>query len=155
MKVPRFRIAWFMVFIALAALDFQVIRAMPEIGPPTSELLVLGALPMANVLTVGLLIGQRRPGSRPFLLGFEAFGVMALALYVALVSFSPQTVVNPYLKPLLQPITITIGQNRPVVLIATLGFVGVVMLSLPQLTFALMGGLLSRRYRITITKRPA
>jgi len=94
-KAPRFRIAWFMVFIALAALDFRAIRAMPEIGPPTSELLVLGALPMANVLALGLLIGQRRPGSRPFLLGFEAFGVMASALYVALVSFSPQTVVIP------------------------------------------------------------
>ena len=51
------------------------------------SLLILGALPMANVLAVGILIGQRRPGSRPFLLGFEAFGAMALALYVALASF--------------------------------------------------------------------
>jgi len=142
-----------MVFIALAALDFQVIRAMPEIRPPTSELLVLGSLPMANVLTVGLLIGQWRPGSRPFLLGFEAFGVMALALYVALVSFSPQTVVIPYLKPLLEPIEITIGRGRPIVLIATLCFVGVVVLSLPQLAFALVGGFLSRRFKITFTPR--
>ena len=35
---------------------------------------VSGALPMANVLAVGLLIAQQRPGSRPFMLGFGAFG---------------------------------------------------------------------------------
>ena len=46
---------------------------------------------MANVLAVGILIGQQRPGSRPFLLGFEAFGAMALAFYVALVSFFPDS----------------------------------------------------------------
>jgi hypothetical protein len=42
---------------------------------------------MANVLAVGILVGQQSPRSRPFLLGFEAFGAMALAFYVALVSF--------------------------------------------------------------------
>jgi hypothetical protein len=29
-------------------------------------MLLLGALPMANVLAVSLLIGKRRPASRPF-----------------------------------------------------------------------------------------
>ena len=60
-KVPRFRIASFMVVVAVVALDFSMIRAMPVIGPPTSVLLVIGALPMANVLPVILLIGHRRP----------------------------------------------------------------------------------------------
>ncbi len=153
MKSPRFRITTIMLVVAMAALDFGAIRAMPEIGPPTSELLVLGALPMTNVLAVGLLIGHRRPGTRPFLMGFEAFGVMALALYVALVSFSPQTVLIPYLEPLFQPIRITIGPGRPVVLIATLCSVGVVMLGWPQVALALIGGSLSRRFRVTTTRR--
>ena len=73
--VPRFRIAWVMVAVAIAALNLAVIRVL--LGSPVGELVVLGALPMANVLAVGLLIGLRRRGSRPFLLGFEAFGAMA------------------------------------------------------------------------------
>jgi hypothetical protein len=137
-----------MALIAIAAFDFAVIRAMPVIGPPTSELLVMGALPMANVLAVGLLIRQQRPGSRPFLLGFEAFGVMALALYVAFVVFSPQTVRDTYVKPLLEPIGRTIGPGRPLVFIASLCFVGVALLVLPQLAFALLGGYLSRKFGI-------
>jgi hypothetical protein len=51
--------------------------------------LLLGALPMANVLAVGILVGQQRPGSRQFLLGFEAFGAMAMVSYAALVWFVP------------------------------------------------------------------
>lgn len=97
-KAPRFRIAWVMVAVAIAALDFTAIRAL--LGPYTNSLeyqktmlLLLGALPMANVLAVGMLIGQRRPASRPFLLGFEAFGAMALALSIALASCFPEEVV--------------------------------------------------------------
>lgn len=79
MRGSRFRIASVMAIIAIAALDIAVIRAIPVIGAPKSELLVLGALPMANVLAVGLLILRPRSGSRPFLLGFVGFGAMALA----------------------------------------------------------------------------
>ncbi len=75
MKMPRFRIAWLMVAVAIAGIDFGVIRTL------LAELfLVMGALSMANVLVVGLLIAQQRPSSRPFLWGFEVFGAMALAL---------------------------------------------------------------------------
>jgi hypothetical protein len=150
-KRPRFRIASVMAHIAIAAFDFAVIRAMPVIGPPTSELLVVGALPMGNVLAVGLLARQRRAGSRPFLLGFAAFGVLALALYVALVVLSPQTVADTCIKPLLPPISSTIGPSRPRVLvwqIASVCSVAVVLLGLPQLAFALLGGYLSRKFGI-------
>ena len=84
MKVLRFRIAWLMVFVAIVALNFVAIRRYVDLRIPLQRgILGLGALPMANVLAVGLLIGQRRPGTHPFLLGFEAFGAVALALYVA------------------------------------------------------------------------
>ncbi len=150
--MPRFRIAWVMVAVAIAALDFTAIRMASDRIIPSSELLGLGALPMANVLTIGLLIGQRRLGSRPFLLGFEAFGAMALALYVVLAAFSPQKV-NDYLELLLDPIRTTIGLDRTVALIATIYPVAVAMLGWPQLAFALTGGFLCRQFRITITPR--
>jgi hypothetical protein len=143
-----------MVFVALAALNFTVIRVVLDHRSNTSTLLGLGALPMANILAVGLLIGHRRRGSRPFLLGFEVFGATALALYVASVSSFGEEVVIAYLRLLLDPLEKILGRYPLGVLVATLCSVAVVMLSLPQVAFALIGGFLSRKYRVTITKRP-
>ena len=71
-ETPRFRIAWVMVFIAVVAINFAAIRAM--LGFPEVGLAVLGGLPMANILVVGNLMGRQRPGSRAFLIGFQASG---------------------------------------------------------------------------------
>ena len=154
MKAFRFSIAWVMVFVGLAALNFAVLRAVSDDRGPASELLALGALPMENVLAVGLLIGYRRRGSRPFLLGFEAFGAMALVLYIGLASCFRDETVIPYLDLFLIPIERFIGRDRPIIFIPLAISVCVVILGLPQGAFALIGGFLSRKYRITITKRP-
>ena len=154
MNVARFRIAWGMVGIAIAALDFAVIRAMlryPEIG-----FFVLGALPMVNVLVVGTLVAQQRPGNRPFLLGFAVSGAMVLALFVALMILEDQNQDGPifyYLSLLLVPVENAVGLDRPYVRIPLECSVIVGMLTVPQVAFALIGGFLSRRFRITITRR--
>jgi hypothetical protein len=85
MKAPRFRLAWIMVAVAIAALDFWAIQAVigvrdDRIGYVIGTFLLVGALPMANVLLAGFLIKQRQSESRPFVLGFEVFGVVALYL---------------------------------------------------------------------------
>ncbi len=116
--------------------------------------MLLGALPMANVLAVGMLIGQRRPASRPFLLGFEAFGAMALVLFIALATSFPREVVLPYLTPVLVPIQRTIGDDRPFVMFPIVSVVAVALLGWPQVAFALAGGFLSRRFKVTISPRP-
>ena len=115
--------------------------------------MLLGALPMANVLAVGMLIGQRRPGSRPFLLGFEVFGAMALAFFIALASCFPHEVVLLYLAPFVAPVEWFIGPGSPFVYIPIGGLVVAVMLVGPQVAFALVGGSISRRFKITITRR--
>jgi hypothetical protein len=150
-KAPRFRIAWIMVAIAIAALNFAAIRAM--FGSRASEFLALGALPMASVLAVGLLVGHRRPETRAFLLGFEVFGAMALAIYVTLASCFREEVLIPYLIPILEPLRGTIGQQQPFVLFPAMISIAVIVLGCPQLGFALIGGLLSRRFKVTITRR--
>jgi hypothetical protein len=115
--------------------------------------LFLGSLPMANVLAVGMLVGQRRPGNRPFLLGFEAFGAVGLAFFIALASCFPREVLLLYLTPVVVPMERTVGDDRPFVMFPIVGIVAVALLGLPQLAFALLGGFLSRRFRITITRR--
>jgi hypothetical protein len=152
-KVPRIRIAWIMVAVAIAALDFGVMREVVGSRSARNILLLLGILPMANVLSVGMLINQRRPGNRPFLLGFEVFGVMALILYIALAYYFDHAVETTYLRPLIDLLRKTVGQDRPDVFISILYVGSMLMLGCPQLVFALIGGLLSCRFRITITPR--
>jgi hypothetical protein len=55
MRVPRFRIAWVMVAVAIGALDFGAIRALLKQVSFVAGFLILGALPMANILVVGIL----------------------------------------------------------------------------------------------------
>ena len=153
-----------MVAVAVAALNFGAIRAMDGPVPGRPHWVLgwgwdLGILPMANVLAVGLLVALRRPRHLPFLLGFEAFGAMALARYIVLVSHDAHSM-ESYLKRL-DFIAVTIGPDRLFVLIPVVISAGVVMLGLPQLVFALVGGLLSqlvsailsRRFGISITPR--
>jgi hypothetical protein len=82
-KAPRFRIAWIMVAVAIVGINFAGIRALldPRLDN-TRVFLILGALPVANVLVVSMLIARKRPGSRPFLLGFEIFGALALTICI-------------------------------------------------------------------------
>jgi hypothetical protein len=143
-----------MVAVAIAALDFAAIGAI--LGSGTGDFgifLLLGALPMANVLAVGILIGLQSSGSSPFLLGFEAFGAMALALYVALLSWRPRGLVIPYLLSLIRVLEQTVGRDRPFVFLPVLFFGSVVMLGLPQVAFALIGAFLCRRFKSTTACR--
>jgi hypothetical protein len=156
LTAPQFRLAWVMVGVAIAALDFAAIRAM--YGFLTGELLMLGALPMANVLVVGKLASKRRSGSLPFLLGFEIFGAAALAIYVTWAILTDEStfagssygIALNYCGTLLfDPVVRTFGRDRPVVASAIRLFLLVVLLCLPQLTFAIIGGFLSRRFKVT------
>ncbi len=150
MIAPRFRIAWVMVAVAIAALDFGAIRAFSGhranvLDEQRGILLLLGALPMAHVLAVGMLVGRRRPGSRPFFTGFEVFGAMALAFFIELAICFPREVVFPYLTPCVAPLETFIGPGHPFVSIPMLVLVVVVMLVGPQVVFASVGGLWYRK----------
>jgi hypothetical protein len=152
-KLPRLRIAGVMGFVAIVALNFGAIRALSGFAPDHSDYLTLGALPMADILVVGLLIAQQYPQSRPFFLGFEVFGAMALALYVALEIYCRDKAVNPYLALFFDPIERIGGRGWPVRFIPIRYSIGVAILVLPQIALALIGGFLSRRFRVTIIHR--
>jgi hypothetical protein len=152
-RTPRFRIAWLMVAIAIAALDAGLMREVVGSRSSRNIHILLGSLPMANVLIVGVLINQRRPGCRPFLVGFEVFGAIAVALYIALAYNFDHEIEMTYLKPLIDLLYRTIGQDRPNVFISIL-YVGVMlMVGLPQLALALVGGFLTCTFNRTLTRR--
>lgn len=156
MKVPRIRIAWVMFAVAILAVDFAVIREFLDYASPLGAELLFGALPMANVLVVGLLIAQQRPRSRQFLLGFELFGAIALASYIdlALLFRGPGGPIRAYVAIVLDPIEAVLGQPFSLLSLIIIWTVIVVMLGWPQVAFALIGGFLSRRFKINVRITP-
>jgi hypothetical protein len=135
-----------MVFIAIAALNFGAIRALLNLRSPlnnkTVGLLGLGALPMVNFLAAAALVSRWRHGPRTFLRGIEASGAAALALYFAGACFFTEPFLMPYLYLAIGPVAGTIAQNWPIVHITIFYCIAVVMLALPQMTIALIGGFL-------------
>lgn len=158
MKVPRIRIHFLMILVAIVALDFGAIRLWSQLrlmadGQTVNnrvEVLTYGILPMANLLAVGILIGPRRSERRPFLWGFEASGALALAFFVALAYFYTEEVVQPYILwglrlRSLRTVTDVLG---PTLRIPIFYSIATLLVGLPQVAFALMGGLLSRQLTI-------
>lgn len=104
MKLPRFSIARLMFVVLVVALDFGIIRA--RVGPPrlfsmpSNELLLIGALPMANVLGIGLaylLAGRRDPGPRrPALVGFLRLGLAGWLAFVLCSILAPRGTIGAF-----------------------------------------------------------
>jgi hypothetical protein len=161
LRMPRFGIGSIMGLVAIVALDFWVFRVgyqdlRPAIDRYWSltpndlitkrEMLARGALPMANILAIGLLVGLRRRGSHPSLPGFEAVGALALVAYScwAVFVFPRQHRFND-LSDLIRHhwlIPEFIGSRHALRQVAIS-----VVLVLPQLGLALAGGFLCRKLR--------
>jgi hypothetical protein len=150
-KARRLRIASIMLIVAVAALNLGVLQARIL----RNHGLLLSALPMANALAVGLATARTRRGSRPFLVGFLAFGAIAVVAYAAAVTWFDDQIKTLCIQPVLCYLVRTIGLGQPLILLPAEDVALVVMLVLPQFVFALMGGLISRRYRISIITRLA
>src|SRR5262245_36738881 len=119
----------------------------------THQAWLLGGLPMANLLAVVFLVGPRHFASRPFLLGFEVFGAMALGLYVAVAILFTKELLFPYVHSVILPLGKPAGQPfSPAQLLLHMSYAAT-MLGLPQLAVALIGGFLCRSHRISITSR--
>jgi hypothetical protein len=149
-----------MTLVAAIALEFGAIRALSamqlqaniEGSHPLSLMigaLALGAIPMAHVLAVGLLIGLWRRGRHPFLWGFETFGAVALAFYIAGVILLTEELVRPLFDLIVKHLFTALwnGPYRNNVGHLIGYSVIIAILALPQVTFALIGGFLFRYFR--------
>jgi hypothetical protein len=140
----RFSISTLMFVILVLAVNLSV--GGPFYGPKGMEGLALlssGALPMASILAVGLVVLLNRrlgpPGGRRFLAGFEAFGAAALFFYIACALLFPEAIHRKLADLLMQ----YIWTGRPLFSWALMA-----LCLLPQVLVALLGGWLNARYRI-------
>jgi F0F1-type ATP synthase assembly protein I len=150
MKLPRLTIANLMALVLLVALDVWVCKALPLRGPSPdldlSDLLIFGALPMANVLAIGLVPLARsrvqHAGRRPALVGFEVGGLVALLLFLV----CALNLTHPLHEGVGGVLTaIGLVPPGPVFLACA-----TTLLLVPQLALALLGGWLCRRYAIRV-----
>lgn len=143
--VGRFRcsITGLMAFVVLAALDCVVIRTPLSGRSLTAAMLLLGGLPMANILAAVLLTLDRseRDVYRPWMVGFEVVGWTALLLYASCAYTHPEVL----RESVVQTLKSLRSLGHPTFLTAV-----VAVLSVPQLGLALVGGWLNQRYGIGI-----
>ena len=152
MRHFRFSIFALMAVVLLVALDcmaFNILLNRPLFERNLSEVVFFGALPMANILAIGLIRllteRNRRGRTRSFLVGFEVFGGVVLVVFFACTWVAADPIhhgVDDVLRPLfLRP-------GNPLFLVGA-----VTVLHLPQLALASVGGWLGRTYRIVVERR--
>jgi hypothetical protein len=157
-KLPRFRIAGVMVFVAIVGLNCWAIRTVFDYRSPTASEVGLRGLPMANILIIVLVLSYPYRGGRRFLWGFEVFGVAAITLNVALTilyATGPSSWISYLLlvtEPLKRTWRITGRMTDPEWLVVCI----IVSLwgTLTQFAFALLGGFLFRKGCQTRPLRP-
>jgi hypothetical protein len=113
---------------------------------PLAELIVLGALPMANVLALGLypilMARHEYERGRLGLVGFEVGGVAALLLFLAC-----STLWTKSLSEGVGRLLMALGLSPGPVFVAG----AVVLLGLPQLAMALLGARPGRIYKVRVS----
>jgi hypothetical protein len=146
MTHPHFSISTLMAVVLVLAINLAAGGGFFGMsGMEWPELLDLGARPMASILAIGLvpLLKARsgRSGKRPFLVGFEIFGVAALFLYIACAWLFTHPI-HDSVGNLLERF---VSSGRPLFPWSLMA-----IFLLPQLLIALLGGWLSTRYRVTV-----
>src|SRR5262245_25798466 len=93
------------------------------------------------------MLPLQRRRSRPFLLGFVAFGSVALVLYLLVWTFYADAWVRRYFFLVLNPLRGVVGYLQPEILnYAFYASVVVVSLGWPQVMIAFVGGFFSRKF---------
>jgi hypothetical protein len=141
-------IAVLMIFILIIALDCAMLR-YPLGGRPLREiLLVIGVLPVANILAVGMLVLVRRgvaANRGRWLAGFLGGAWASMIAVIALATHSPDALASLVRDVATPALPLGVPVFRAVALVVLLA---------PQLVLAWIGGELADRYGRNMS-RPA
>jgi hypothetical protein len=167
MSRPRISIGMLMTVVLILAADIAAGQALfgsnLQITKSTGttsidlSLVSLGILPMASLLLLGGIHGLpdlcRRGETSRFSVGFQVFGWVAVFLFCIVTVIAPATILG-YANALAKPIapTFRLWLNRAPEWAQM--FVEVVfsaaVFTLPELIFALLGGMLNRKLGVTV-----
>jgi hypothetical protein len=153
MKTLRFSIAEMMVLVLLAAIDMGIIRLLVTLGPPGQfgDLILVGALPMGNILALATVYGLRRrrrdglmPSSLARVLGW---GSAALAVWITCFAVFTEPMHDGFGH---FAVSLTGWQPRSVFAQCVFLAILVVSFLVPPLAVAFVGSRLPSKYRIRI-----
>ena len=146
MKLPRVSFLAIMAAVIVAAVDcmaFRSVESRSGLDWPF-DMIVPCALPMLNVLAIGFASSLGRPGRRPFLRGFLLGGSIAVAAMIALVSLKREWIIDR-LAVTFAPLLPDMSEDAYPVYLAVAQFVLMpAIFLLPQMLFALVGGVVGR-----------
>jgi hypothetical protein len=156
-KFLRFRIASVMVFVAIIGFNCWAIQTILEYRSWIVKA-GIGGLPMAHILIIVPLVSFPYRGCRRFLLGFEVFGAAAVILCLALMIHEPPFFLRSYnqrlvINPLVRAWGVPMNWRDSQWLIC--GLLQSLLVTLPQLAFALIGGFLFRNVWQPTRKQPS
>jgi hypothetical protein len=147
MKRLQFSLNSALAAVAMAAIDCMALRSIHgRPFPLTADIaiVVVSSLPMANLLTIGAFMLLRPSRNRrPFLLGFEFCGALALFAYAGLALWQPVWIISSFAAPIEEFIEehIDFEMTQFAWTIAE-ELIFAVVAFLPQVTVALVGGCL-------------
>jgi hypothetical protein len=159
MRRPQLSIALLMGLVAFTALNFGAIQAWSHLrlrhglGPDgrqvhninnTFDLLGCGSLPMVDILVVVIVIGRFLPRSRRFVLGFEAFGITALVVFVVSVTLYTEEIIQPGILWVLRSLPRSLYRLNPTIRSSIFYSIAATLVIVPQVTFAIVGGMITR-----------
>jgi hypothetical protein len=162
MNLPRFSIAWIMAMIVIVAIDLAAIRALDGTSTVIGGLIAIGSVPMAGLLLLGLpsLIwgSSGRGESRLLLAGFEGIGWTTLLAYTGSAILLPESVAAGTASIAEALVSVAEALLKVLGLDTVVGFnpawpwfgllLPLLILLLPQLVIALIGGWLNHRFEI-------
>lgn len=137
MRMPRLSIAKLMIVVMTIAINCGIYRQVTSTRSFQDFIEAVGVFLMSNILLVGLYrLTFYRGERKPFLLGFEVSGLVAMLAFVAWNRLLPKQA-SQLIEPILMKAVMFIMENliNPVVAALIVG--------LPMLLIALIGGLLA------------
>jgi hypothetical protein len=149
-KWLRFSIFDLMLLVALAAADLVLWRLFTAANfhpRAFADLFIVGTLPMANLLVLGIVrltrARSRDDAARRFWAGFETFGGVAILLFLVssvLAGNALHKAIDDTVQPLVRLGVPIVAVILPALLV-------------PQLAFALFGGWIGRSFRPVSSRR--
>jgi hypothetical protein len=104
---------------------------------------------MLSIMAIGCLTALIRPSFRPFVFGFTAFGSVAVLIFAAWGYLSPASLV----QTLSIVMRYVVENTRKVQQVIPRDWLASLIATSWQSLFAIVGGLLSRRFEIVIRRR--
>lgn len=148
MKRVQFSLNSALAAVAIAAIDCMALRSIHSRPFPLTAdiaIVVVSSLPMANLLTIGAFMLLRPSRNRrPFLLGFEFCGALALFAYAGLALWQPVWIISSFAAPIEEFIEANIDfEMTQLAWTIVEELIFAVVAFLPQVTVALVGGCLT------------